>query len=127
MILRTCITAIMTSLLAACSSHPPDRQPAFSLVTAPAGAECLIQGRNGFAATLLSPATVTLPVQESPLEVRCSAAGHRTIFALVMTRNNEWVWVSPNAPIVSLERDRPRELRIVERVAGQPIRPRPTW
>lgn len=135
MIFRVGLLAALSSALVACSTVSSvgslvglgkAEDPPFRLVTNPAGAACELRGQDGFASNVQSPAEVKLPASAGPIAVRCVAAGHRTVFATLQKDGKSWSWTSAG-PVLALEQDRPRDLKIIERTAGQPLRARPTW
>lgn len=117
------------ALLGACSmiGLGSGDEPPFHLATNPDGAQCELRGQEGFSSNLRSPASVTLPASAGPIAVRCSAPGYRTAFATLQKNGRNWIWSSAAGPVLALEQDRPRDLKIIERAAGQPLRTRPTW
>jgi len=83
------ITVPLLVLLAGCGLS--DSQEAqMSLRTRPPGAVCALEGGNGFAARVSTPARVLIPAGASPVQVSCQAAGYRPGRGTLELRGKGW-------------------------------------
>lgn len=78
--------------LAACASVVGSTESEVAIRTNPDKARCELKGHDGFAASVETPATLTVPTSAAPVTVTCAAAGFRpTSYTLDATADG-WIW-----------------------------------
>lgn len=78
--------------LAACASVVGSTDSQVHIRTNPDKARCELAGHEGFAATVETPASLTIPSSAAPVTVTCAAAGFRpTSYTLDATADG-WIW-----------------------------------
>lgn len=78
--------------LAGCASLVNPSASDVQIVAHPVPAHCEVTGHDGFAASLDTPATVSVPHAAAPVTVSCTAPGYkRTVNSLQATPSG-WIW-----------------------------------
>lgn len=78
--------------LAACASVVSATSSDVKIQTNPAHARCDLAGYQGFAASVETPATISIPSAAAPVTVTCKAPGFRpTSYTLDATADG-WIW-----------------------------------
>ncbi|WP_173981157.1 hypothetical protein [Magnetospirillum sp. UT-4] len=81
-----------TAGLSACASVIGSTESEVQIRTSPDNAQCDLKGYDGYAASVRTPATLTIPTAAAPVTVTCSAAGfRRTSYTLDATADG-WIW-----------------------------------
>lgn len=82
----------MAVVLAGCASVVGSSDSDVAIRTNPPGATCELRGRDGYAATVTTPATLAVPHDAAPVTVRCAAPGHRATSYTLDSSTDGWVW-----------------------------------
>ena len=53
---------------------------------------CELSGRDGFTATVDTPAKITIPHSAAPVQVACTAPGHRRTVNTLSATSSGWIW-----------------------------------
>lgn len=88
------ISMIATALLSvsACASVIGDTETAVQIRTKPEAASCRLAGQGGYAASLVAPATISIPHNASPVTVTCQAPGFRPTSHTLTASAGNWIW-----------------------------------
>ncbi|HSV28644.1 MAG TPA: hypothetical protein VLL76_03770 [Candidatus Omnitrophota bacterium] len=78
--------------LAACASVVGDTESTVHIRTTPDNALCALKGQGGYAASVASPGSVTVPHTASPVTVTCTAPGFRPTANTLTASADGWVW-----------------------------------
>jgi len=88
---RLCALAALAGLTA-CASVVGSTESTVQIRTNPDKARCELRGHEGYAASVETPASLTIPNSAAPVTVTCQAAGFRpTSYTLDATANG-WIW-----------------------------------
>lgn len=60
--------------------------------TSPETAHCELTGREGYGAVIDTPATLTIPHSAAPVQVACTAPGHRRTVNSLSATSSGWIW-----------------------------------
>lgn len=82
----------LACLVAGCASIMGKTESEVAIRTNPPQSRCEISGREGFRASVVTPATVMLPTAAAPLAVTCTAPGHRPTTYSLNTNADGWMW-----------------------------------
>lgn len=90
---RMVVGLCAAATVAACASIAGPNESSVSIRTNPERARCDLKGRgDDFAATVETPASVSIPTAAAPITVTCVAPGHKpTVHTLDVTPNG-WIW-----------------------------------
>lgn len=78
--------------LAACASVVGSTQSTVQIRTNPDNAHCDLRGHEGFATSVATPASISIPNAAAPVTVTCQAPGFRpTSYTLDATADG-WIW-----------------------------------
>jgi hypothetical protein len=79
--------------VAACASIAGPNESSVNIRTSPDRARCELKGRGeAFAASVETPASVSIPTAAAPVTVTCTAPGYKpTVHSLDLTPNG-WIW-----------------------------------
>lgn len=149
MVVRITFAVLAAAALASCASVMGDTESTVAIRTNPADAECRLTGRDGYEATVRSPASVSIPHTASPVAVRCTAAGFRPTSASLDATADGWIWGNAGLIFgtggvvllgafvdesrgagktyqeeveVKLDPDQPRAVRVMNRTDGSDVR-----
>lgn len=90
--LKWIVGAAAAVSLAACASVVGSTESQVHIRTNPDKARCDLKGHGGYAASVETPAALTVPVSAAPVTVTCAAAGFRpTSYTLDATADG-WIW-----------------------------------
>lgn len=88
------VGGIALSMLGACATVMGDTESTIAMRTNPAGALCSLTGQDGFAASVTTPGSVTIPHNASPVTVNCEAPGYRRTSSTLRTSADGWMWAN---------------------------------
>ncbi|MGE5478391.1 MAG: hypothetical protein ACM3Q1_17185 [Bacteroidales bacterium] len=78
--------------LAACASVVSSTRSDVQIRTNPDKAHCDLKGYEGFATSVETPATVTIPTAAAPVTVTCKAPGFRPTSYTLDASADGWIW-----------------------------------
>ena len=79
-------------MITACASafNPPSSDVQIS--TNPPQSHCELSGRDGFAAVVDTPSKLSIPHAAAPVQVVCTAPGHRRTVNTLNATSSGWIW-----------------------------------
>jgi hypothetical protein len=89
---RRVAATVALTLLAACASVVGSTDSTVQIRTNPDKARCELKGYEGYAATVETPASVTIPNKASPVTVTCLANGFRQSSHTLTASADGWIW-----------------------------------
>lgn len=90
--IRIVLGGVGVLALAACASVVSSTKSDVQIRTNPDKALCDIRGFEGFAASVETPATVTIPTNAAPVTVTCKAPGFRPTSYTLDASADGWIW-----------------------------------
>ncbi len=91
-ILSLLMAAMAVSGVTACASVMGNSHSIVQITTNPTGAQCKILGRDGFSATVTTPAELDIPHRAAPARMQCAKDGFRLTTYTLDTDGDGWVW-----------------------------------
>ena len=79
-------------MASACASAINPQESEVQIRTNPATAQCALTGREGYHAMIDTPAVVTIPHSAAPVQVVCTAPGHRRTVNTLSATSSGWIW-----------------------------------
>jgi hypothetical protein len=87
------VAVTVAAAVAACASIAGPSESTVNIRTNPDRARCELKGRGAdFAASVETPASLSIPVAAAPVTVTCVAAGHKPTVHSLDLSSNGWIW-----------------------------------
>jgi len=78
--------------VASCASAVNPRESEVQIRTNPDAAHCVLSGREDYRAEVDTPAMMTIPHSAAPVQVACTAPGHRRTVNVLGATSSGWIW-----------------------------------
>lgn len=94
MVQRIVVATLAAAVLGGCASVMGDTESEVAIRTEPAGARCILTGRDGYQDSVITPVTIAIPHTAAPVTMRCEAPGFRPTSASLDASADGWMWAN---------------------------------